>query len=162
MTLYELTKNYSDFVSAVENGDIPEEAIADTFDMLTGDIDKKIDNTACAVKNYTAEISAIDEEIKALTARKKSKEGTVSRLKENISRAMQSCGKSKVETARNLVSLRKSERLEIPDEAEFAQLHPEFVSYTPKIQKAEVKSAVKKGDEISGAHLVECLNIQIK
>ena len=31
MTLYELTTTFNDFLGAVENGDVPEEAIADTL-----------------------------------------------------------------------------------------------------------------------------------
>ena len=162
MTLYELTKAYSDFAAAVENGEIPEEAIADTFDMLEGDLDEKIDNTACAIKNLNVEIKGIDDEIKALMARKKSKENSVAFLKDNITRAMQSSGKDRFETARNKITFRKSERLEIYDEEKFVEAHPEFVSYTPKISKADVKGAVKSGVEVSGAQLVEAQNSQIK
>ena len=49
MTLYELMNGYKDFLMAVENGDIPEEAIADTLESIEASIDDKIDNTACAL-----------------------------------------------------------------------------------------------------------------
>lgn len=162
MTLYELTKAYSDFAAAVENGEIPEEAIADTFDMLEGDLDDKIDNTACAIKNLNVEIKGIDDEIKALMARKKSKENSVAFFKDNITRAMQSSGKDRFETARNKIAFRKSERLVIADEAEFAGKYPEFVTLTPKISKTDVKAAVKSGRSFDGADIVEVQNIQIK
>ena len=70
MTLYEISREYSDFVIAVENGEIPEEAINDTFEMLTGELDEKIDNTACVIKNLNAEAAAIKGEIDALAARR--------------------------------------------------------------------------------------------
>lgn len=100
MTLYEISREYSDFVIAVENGEIPEEAINDTFEMLTGELDEKIDNTACVIKNLNAEAAAIKGEIDALAARKKSKENLVAYLKNKIAQAMQSSGKIKLETRR--------------------------------------------------------------
>ena len=73
MKLYELDNEYLDFIAAVEDGTIPEDAIEDTLEMLNGDYKDKLDNTVCAIKNLTAEAKMIDEEIKALTARKKAK-----------------------------------------------------------------------------------------
>jgi hypothetical protein len=73
MKLYELDNEYLDFIAAVEDGTIPEDAIEDTLEMLNGDYKDKLDNTVCAIKNLTAEAKMIDEEIKALTARKRQK-----------------------------------------------------------------------------------------
>lgn len=36
MTLYEISSTYAAFFAAVENGDIPEEAITDTLQGLSG------------------------------------------------------------------------------------------------------------------------------
>lgn len=162
MTLYEISREYSDFVIAVENGEIPEEAINDTFEMLTGELDEKIDNTACVIKNLNAEAAAIKGEIDALAARKKSKENLVAYLKNKIAQAMQSSGKIKLETPRNALSFRRSESVEISDEAAFVAQHPEYVAYSPKIDKTEVKKAIKAGETIDGAALIEKQNLQIK
>lgn len=37
MKLYELDNEYLDFITAVEDGTIPEDAIEDTLEMLNGD-----------------------------------------------------------------------------------------------------------------------------
>lgn len=55
MKLYELDNEYLDFIAAVEDGTIPEDAIEDTLEMLSGDYKDKLDNTICAIKNLTAE-----------------------------------------------------------------------------------------------------------
>lgn len=94
MKLYELDSEYLDFISAVEDGTIPEDAIEDTLEMLNGDYKDKLDNTICAIKNLTAEAKMIDEEIKALTARKKAKENSVDYLKSCVSRSMQCRGET--------------------------------------------------------------------
>lgn len=89
MKPYELDNEYLDFIAAVEDGTIPEDAIEDTLEMLNGDYKDKLDNTVCAIKNLTAEAKMIDDEIKALTARKKAKENSVDYLKSCVSRSMQ-------------------------------------------------------------------------
>lgn len=121
MKLYELDNEYLDFIAAVEDGTIPEDAIEDTLEMLNGDYKDKLDNTICAIKNLTAEAKMIDEEIKALTARKKAKENSVDYLKSCVSRSMQCRGETSFESARNKVAFRKSERLVIADEAAFVE-----------------------------------------
>lgn len=156
MKLYELDNEYLDFIAAVEDGTIPEDAIEDTLEMLNGDYKDKLDNTVCAIKNLTAEAKMIDEEIKALTARKKAKENSVDYLKGCVSRSMQCRGETSFESARNKVAFRKSERLVI------AEKYPEFVTFTPKISKTDVKTAVKSGESFDGADIVEVQNIQIK
>lgn len=162
MKLYELDNEYLDFIAAVEDGTIPEDAIEDTLEMLNGDYKDKLDNTICAIKNLTAEAKMIDEEIKALTARKKAKENSVDYLKGCVSRSMQCRGENSFESARNKVSFRKSERLVIADEAAFVEKYPEFVTFAPKISKTDVKTAVKSGESFDGADIVEVQNIQIK
>lgn len=104
MKLYELDNEYLDFIAAVEDGTIPEDAIEDTLEMLNGDYKDKLDNTVCAIKNLTAEAKMIDEEIKALTARKKAKENSVDYLKGCVSRSMQCRGETSFESARNKVA----------------------------------------------------------
>lgn len=162
MKLYELDNEYLDFIAAVEDGTIPEDAIEDTLEMLNGDYKDKLDNTICAIKNLTAEAKMIDEEIKALTARKKAKENSVDYLKSCVSRSMQCRCETSFESARNKVAFRKSERLVIADEAAFVEKYPEFVTFTPKISKTDVKTAVKSGESFDGADIVEVQNIQIK
>ena len=69
---------------------------------------------------------------------------------------MQCRGETSFESARNKVAFRKSERLVI------AEKYPEFVTFTPKISKTDVKTAVKSGESFDGADIVEVQNIQIK
>ena len=43
-----------------------------------------------------------------------------------------------------------------------AEKYPEFVTFTPKISKTDVKTAVKSGKSFDGADIIEAQNIQIK
>lgn len=166
MRLYELTAELSEFLERVDEGDIPEEAISDTLESITMDIEEKADNIACVLKSLDAEISAIEEEAKKLTERAKAKEKAYGRIKEYLAENLQRVGMDKLETARNKITFRKSESVEI-DEGAFlgwADVHrDDLLTYTaPKPNKTLIKKALKDGEEIVGAQIVVKSNIQIK
>ena len=62
MKLYELTNDYLALLDAIDNDEIPEEAIADTLESITACIEDKADSIACLLKNLDADIVAIKAE----------------------------------------------------------------------------------------------------
>ena len=54
MKLYEIANDYLALLQAIDEGEIPEEAIADTLEAIEGEIEFKADNLACVLKtlNY--------------------------------------------------------------------------------------------------------------
>ena len=85
MKLYELTGELKSLFDDIESGVIPEEAIADTLAMVEGGFLDKVDNVACAYKNYLAEAEAIKAEAKRLSERAKRKEDCAEKLKDYLS-----------------------------------------------------------------------------
>lgn len=164
MKLYEIEQVYTDFLEAVENGEIPEEAMGDTLEAIQGEFREKADNIACAIKNISAESAALKAEEKALKERRESKDRKVDQLKHYLRQAMETVGFKKLETTRNVVSLRLSTSVYVPDEQQFFAAHPEYckVEEVIKISKAEIAKALKAGEEISGAELRTNQNLQIK
>lgn len=167
MRLYEIANEYIELLDMIENGDIPEEAIEDTLESMTFEIEAKVDNIACLLKNIDAEMVAIRAEEKRLAERRKAKEKAYDRLKDYLANTLLRLDIKKVETARNMISFRKSESVEIADEnafLEWASTHrDEFLKYsTPTIDKTLVKQALKADEDIIGATLVTKQNIQIK
>ena len=167
MKLYEIAADYQRFIEAVENGDIPEEVIADTLESITAELEDKADNIACLIKNLTAEAEAIKAEEENLANRRKSKENQVKRMKEYLSEVLQKSGFSKLETARNKITFRKSESIGIEDETEFIKWAEEyndiFLTYKqPTINKTAIKKALADGVEVVGVSVETKQNIQIK
>jgi len=164
MTLYEISNTYTEFMNAIESGDIPEEAIADTLEIIQGDFNEKADNIACIIKNLSAEVTAIKTERDALNERIKSKQHREESLKAYLSYAMESMKISKVETARNAISFRKSTSCFIPDEEDFKQRHTDLCKkeLVVTIPRADIAKMLKNGQEISGAELRTKQNLQIK
>jgi hypothetical protein len=164
MKLYEIKDLFVRFVDMVENGEIDEDAIADTLESIEGEFEDKADNIACLIKTFDAEAEAIKAEEKNLKERRERKERQAENLKNYISSTMLQLGKAKVETARNVLSFRKSNSLLIEDEDAFMQKYPDHVyeKVTLSIPKKEITVLIKAGEEFDGAALIEKQNLQIK
>lgn len=165
MKLYEIANDYLALMQAIDDEEIPEEAIADTLEAITGEIEVKADNIACLLKNIDADVKAIKEEEKRLAERRKAKEKAHERLKQYLSDVLQRTGINKIETARNNISFRKSESVEV-DESFIAwavEYRDDLIKFgEPTADKTAIKKALKDGAEIVGAQLVVNQNIQIK
>ena len=166
MKLYELTTDFLSFVEAVDNDEIPEEAIADTLESIELAIEDKADNMACLLKNLDAEITAFKTEENRLAERRKAKEKTYDRIKEYLAENLQRVGIDKMETVRNKITFRKSESVEV-DEVAFIKWaekeRDDLLTYSaPKANKTAIKDALKNGAKVVGASIVIKQNIQIK
>ena len=166
MKLYELTNDYLALLEAIDNDEIPEEAIADTLEAITASIEEKADSIACMLKNLDAECIAIKAEEARLAERRKAKEKSHERIKQYLSDTLQRAGLDKIETARNRITFRKSETVEVDEDTfiTWAQKNrDDLLTYSaPKVNKTEIKKALKSGDAIVGAELRINNNIQIK
>lgn len=164
MTLFELAEQYENFAQLAADEDLPPEAIADTFDALSGEFEEKADNIACIIKELEAQAEAIKVQENILNARRLTKEANAKRLKELLSSQMQRIGKDKIDTDRNLISFRKSTALVIQDEEDFKQRNRELCSVEEKvtIPRKAITDLLKSGAEVYGATLETRRNLQIK
>ena len=124
-------------------------------------LQEKAINYAYVIKQFGHENNAVSEEIKRLQDIKKRNDKAIDRMENAISNAMQLYGIDKVDSSFIKLSFRKSESIEIVNEA---QLTAEFVNTkqvtTP--DKIAIKTAIKEGREVAGAVLVNNLSLQIK
>lgn len=164
MKLYEIASEIERFWAAVEEGEIPPEAIADTWDGLEYDFDSKVDNLACVYKNHEAEAKAIQEEEKKLAARRKALENQAQRVREYLLEQLQRVGKQKVETGRNVVSLRATPASVVVSDAQaLYEKRPDlFRVKEPEADKAGIREELKAGKELPGCALVQGLGVQIR
>ena len=164
MKLYEISNEYNQFLQAVEDEEIPIEAVADTLEAIEGEFEDKADNIACVIKNKEAELLARKAEKDALDKRIKSKKAQIDSLKNYLSCSMQAIGMERLETPRNAISFRKSTSLYIADEEAFKAKYPDLciTETTVKIPKADVTKLMKEGQELEGAELKQSMNLQVK
>ena len=159
MTLYELMTGYKDFLMAVENGDIPEEAIADTLESIEASIDDKIDNTACVIKVLEAEEAAIKAEEERLAKRRKAKEKAKERVKAYLSEMILAMGRTEFESPRNKISFRRSEETVCDNKVLDRKWMRKKETFEP--DKVAIKNAILSGEKIPGAEIVVKQNLQI-
>lgn len=165
MKLYELTQNYRNLESLLENLGEKEgltvEMIHGALEQVEDDINTKIENTCKVIKEIEADSIGIDEEIKRLSALKKQKENTVKKLKEYVEFEMNGIGLTKVEGKLFKISFRKSKVVNVLDETKIPK---EFIKIktTETISKIDLGKALKNGEIIEGAELVENKSLQIK
>lgn len=167
MKLYEISTEYNAFLEAVENGEIPEEAMTDTLESITAILEDKADAVACMIKNLLAEAEAIKAEADNLKARYKAKENRAEWLKNYLSACLQRSNIPKLETARNVLSFRKSEPVTFADENAFiawAQSNrDDLLNYgKPTVNKTAIKKAIESGETFDGVQIEKKMNLQIK
>lgn len=167
MKLYELTNEYQAVLDMSEDDGIPADAITDTLEAISAEIEVKADNIACLLKSLDFDIKGIKEEEAHLAERRHKKQATYDRIKQYLAEELLKAGIAKVETARSVISFRKSETVEISDEKAFLEWamnnDDDYIIYSsPKPDKTAIKAAIKGGADIVGAQISEKQNIQIK
>lgn len=151
MKLYEIEQAIEGCVD-LETGEIID---AEKLEELNIECDRKIENIALWIKNLTAEADAIKTEKMSLAKRQSVCENKADSLKAFLSGYLAG---ERFKTAKVAISYRKSEAVEITGDVPDAFLIPQ----EPKIDKAEIKTALKAGKLVEGAKLIERQNIQIK
>lgn len=168
MKLYEIADTYRAFMAAVDAGEIPEDAVADTLDGIEGEFEAKADSIACLIKELRLEAKGIKEEADNLYVRQKQKQARADWLARYLQANMQATGNGKIETARNRITIKKNPvSCKILDEDTvlgFLQLHGMADCYKQEttIKKRELLMRMKDGDEIPGAELDVSERIEIK
>jgi len=153
MTLYQIEESIMECADD-ETGEIID---FERLERLFADKRSKIDNIACWYKQLNAEAAAIENEIEALSRRRKSKTGKAESLKRCLADAL--CGE-KFESVRNKISWRISDETAVINEA-LIPFDYKTETLEIKANKTAVKKAIKSGTVIPGAELIFKNNIQI-
>ena len=127
---------------------------------LTQDLKDKSANVIAVVRNQELTIEALDNEIKRLQAMKEVREKALNKFKTYIKSAMLTNNIEKIETTIGTIKFTKSTSTEIYDEKLIDKKFIEVVT-TEKISKEKIKAALKAGEEVQGARLVENKNLKI-
>ena len=159
MNLYELKENYLKVLELIEAG---EENLEDTLESINDTIEVKAENYAKIIRNLEGNVNMLKAEVERLNSRKKSIEGNVDRLKENLKMAMIATCKEKIKTglfnitvANNPVALNVIDENKIPEEY-FK------VEVIRKLDTAAIKDVLKAGQVIEGAELTQGRGLRIK
>lgn len=168
MNLYEIKENYLELMRKIETGEIEAEFIADTLESIQDELDTKIDNISCYIKNLQAEAQAIKDEETRLYERRKAKESKADSLTAYLEKIMIEANVRKVETSRNSIVIKTTPPSVKVDDGFIAwatengwdDLIRVKTTYEPN--KVELKERMKSGDVIPHCRLEHSEKITIK
>ena len=153
MNLYEIDEKILECIDT-ETGELID---AEMLDKLCMERTEKIEYVCLWIKNLKAEIEALKAEKQAFEERIKKATSKSDSLKKYITSYLNG---AKFESAKVSVSFRKSESLEILEDATIPE---EYLKYkAPDVDKVGLKKALKDGQTFEGIFIVENQNIQIK
>jgi len=164
MSLYDLSANYLQALDTLTDPelDLPMEAIADTLEALEGELQDKAVNVAKYMKNMEAMIKAIKEAEQNMARRRQTLENRAQWLKDYLKGNMEACGFQKIESPWFRLAIQKNPAsVNVFDEnAVPTQFKKEVV--TIKIDKTAIKNAIKSGEDVPGAKLMNGSRLAIK
>lgn len=145
-----------------ETGEIKNPELLEQFE---NEIKMQLLNKAANIVKFSKQrdyfIENIDSEIKRLQTLKKTAENKQNNFKSYIVNALIKMNTKKIETEAGTLSVRKSESTDVFNEEVIPAKFTTIVQST-KISKAEIKKAIKAGEEVPGATLKINYSLNIK
>ena len=159
MTLYEMTAAQKELYELMTSGEIDGEVYADTLEGIG--IAEKIEGYCVVDNELSGDLDKIESEIKRLTAKKKSIENNVKRLRLRLGDCLLTMNTTKYTAGTYTVYRRETQQSIIDDLQKIpAEYLKTRVSETP--DKTLIKESIKEGKEVAGAHLQMNQSITIK
>ena len=160
----DLKKIYEDLDNGngidLETGEIKPEIIQQ-LSISRNELETKAVDYGYVIKAFDDEIDIIEREIERLEERKAYVKKNKERMKTIVSSAMEEFGINKIKSETLQLSFRKSESVEVFDESlideKFKKVKTEI-----SLDKTAIKNAIKNGEDVQGAKIVEKNNLQIK
>lgn len=155
-SLYQLNNAYAQLQQMIEDG---QEGLEDTLASITDAVEEKLEAYAMVIKNIESDVEGIKSEEKRLAERRKIMENGITRMKQAIAETLENSGQDKVKTEKFTFSFRKSSKVEVSD---IDSLPQEYVKVERTISRAELAKALKAGEQIQGAQLIENQSLSIR
>jgi hypothetical protein len=160
MNLYEITRDALELASLLETEELTPE-LESALVINQEQLQAKAGNYAKVIANIQSDADAIETEIRRLKAMKESKERAITRLKDAVRDAMLVSAIDKIESPLFKLALRRSEAVEV-DMVEALPNAYQNVKNVVTADKVAIKEAIKRGENVYGARLIENFNLQIK
>lgn len=152
MTIYEIDAAMLECIDP-ETGEVNAEQL-EALNLLR---EQKIENAALWLKNLKSDVAELKEEKKAFEDRIKAKQNRIDGLTAYLLGVLDG---QKFETPRCAISYRKSESVNVTD---LSKIPTDYLRFAPaKPDKTAIKAAIKAGESVDGAELVQKTSMQIK
>lgn len=160
MNLYQITQEFVELKAILELEETTPE-LEQALMLNQKDLQTKLGGYAKIAANYQAEIDGAKAELKRIKDYIDQKETAVDRLKNAALQSMLITGTDKIECDFFRFSIRRSEAVEV-DLLEALPTDFVTIKTTKAADKVAIKEAIKRGENITGARIVENFSLQIK
>ena len=170
MTIYEITAEMQEIETILEEsgGELTPE-LEERMTLNEENLTAKIDQYNALYRKFKATVATLDEEIKRLTALKKTATNSAKAITDRILFAMQAIGKSKIDGDTCKAYIRTTKAIQCDEERlidpymyviyQARQAMPAFISLETKVSKAALKDLETLPD---GAEQVENVSLMLK
>jgi len=161
--LHFLAAEYRSTALALADLDLPPEAVRDTLEGISGDLEHKAQNVALMARSLEADAAAVKQWAKDANERAKALQARADSLRDYLARCMLDCGIEKITGPGVSLSFRASSAVVIDEPAlipvEFLRTPP---PPAPEPDKTAIAAAIKAGREVPGAHVEQRKSLQVK
>lgn len=163
-TLYQLTSEWQNLYDMMDDESMDEETVLDTIEAIDGEIEIKAEGYAAVIKQLEADQDAIKKEIDRLTARKRTTENNISRLKRSLQDSMELTGKYKFKSGMFSFNIQNNPLAVVLDEQYIENIPEEYlIPQEPKIDRKKMKEDIAAGKDLEGiAHLEQSRSLRIR
>lgn len=158
MTLYELNIQMQEILAMAESGEFDEDLINGTLEGVEGEIETKLDSYGVIVNELQADLNKVDNELKRLTAKKKTLSGSIDFLKNNVRATLERMGKKTVKGDRFTWSITKNggkAPVIIKEGTSILSIPEDYQDWDVKFNKTAIREALENGKELDFAYLGE-------
>lgn len=159
MTLYEMTEQAQTLRDMLDAEEIDEQTFNDTLEAIGAE--DKVNSYCQIIRELDGDNAAIKAEIERLKKRIEHNTSSIGRMKQALDGFMTASGKKKEKTPFFSVSYRKSQSVDILNEADIPQEYIKVKTETAP-DKVAIKAALKAGEAIPGCQLKDTESIQIR
>lgn len=158
--LYELKNDALRLQELLEDGTIDLETFQDTLESIEFEIEEKADNYAKLMKNIDSDINGYEEEEKRLADRRRALEGKVKSMKDNLESSMIAINKKKFKTDYFSFNIQKNPpSVNVLD---IDKISKDYFKVVESVDKTAIKKALKDGEIVEGAELVQTEGLRIR
>lgn len=157
-TLYELTAQAKVLYELLQAEEIDEQTYLDTLEAMgTGE---KVESYCQVIKQLSADSFMFSNELDRLKARKKAVDNGIERMREALLTFIKESGVDEVKAGTFTVKTAKTQAVNVFDEGKIPAEY--LIPQPPKVDKMELKKALKEGNEIEGAELITNESVRIR
>ena len=153
--LFDLTADYLQILDMMDDPELDQQTLADTMEGIEGALEDKFDRYVYVAKQEQGDIDVLNETIKQLQARKKSKEENLKKLKKVMTDVMNVTGKIKFKTAQHSYWVQKNPKSVVIDTENVRDIPEDYLTFNePEANKTAIQKAIEEGKDFSGlAHI---------